>query len=152
MPIETAIQLKQHLFEAYGGFADKRIRNIERDEPFIVDDRGEGDYDARKQLFLWFTLMFANVRSATEVELIFRGGTPESQEVNTWFTKHDANRNGNSISVMLNPENFSDLDGLAVSVERITRKRYDTPAYKYVVPRVAGSIRQFCHVLGKAWS
>jgi hypothetical protein len=72
----TKLELKKMLFEAYGGFADKRLKNLERDAAFVIDDRSDGDYDARGQLFLWFCQIFATVEDGDSVEVEFRGGVP----------------------------------------------------------------------------
>lgn len=152
MPVGSARELKQHLFDAYGGFADKRYRNIERDAPFIVDDRTEYDLDARGQLFLWFCLMFATVQATDSVRLLLRGGTPESEDVAAWFEAHGAEEGAGGISVDLRPNTVADLEDLAQRFEAIIRKRYDTKAYKYVVPRVAASLRKLRDVLEAAWN
>lgn len=45
-----------------------------------------------------------------------------------------------------------DLDDLAKAFQAITKSKYDVKAYKYVVPRVAASLRQLRQVLAKAWA
>lgn len=52
MAVESANALKQVLFDAYGGFADKRFKNLDKGRLFIIDDRGPGDEDAAGKLFL----------------------------------------------------------------------------------------------------
>lgn len=152
MPVNSVRELKQHLFEAYDGFADKRYRNIERDAPFIVDDRADRDLDARGQLFLWFCQMFATVRATDRVHLLLRGGTPESDDVAAWFDAHGAERGAGGIGFDIRPDSLASLEDLAQRFEAIIRTRYDTKAYKYVVPRVAASLRRLRDVLDAAWN
>lgn len=152
MPNQRANELKQCLFDAYDGFADKRYKDISRDSPFIVDDRGEGDYDAKGRLFLWFCQMFATVKNADTVHLWLRGGTPVSDDVTAWFKAHNAEPEADGVGFDLRPDTVADLEDLAVRFEGIIRKRYDTKAYKYVVPRVAASLRSLQDVLEAAWS
>lgn len=152
MPVQTANELKQCLFDAYDGFADKRYKDITRDAPFIVDDRAEGDYDAKGRLFLWFCQMFATVKDADSVHLLFRGGTPASEAVAAWFDAHDAEPEAGGIGFDLRRETLADLEDLAQRFEAIIRKRYDTKSYKYVVPRVAASLRRLKDVLDAAWT
>lgn len=152
MAVQSATELKQVLFDAYDGFADKRIKSLERDAPFIVDDRTEGDKDARGRLFLWFCQMFVEVISETEVHLSFYGGTPRGPEVNSWLDarKLDVGKPGDTISIT--PQSVDGLSDLAASFQKIVTRRYDTPAYKYVVPRTANSLRRLQEVLAEAWS
>lgn len=152
MPVATELELKQRLFDAYGGFADRRVRKIDRSAPFIVDDRADRDLDARKQLFSWFCQMFTTVKAADRVQLHFRGGIPQSDAVDAWFAAHNAESTGGGIAFDVQPETLAALEDLAQAFEAIIRGRYDTPAYKYVVPRVAGSIRHLHDLLKAAWA
>lgn len=152
MAVESERELKQCLFDAYGGFADKRIRNIDRNEPFIVDDRGPGDLDARKRLFLWFCQLFVTVEAVDRVKLTFRGGVPQSAGVSAWFAKHGGEPDAGGVTVIIRPDTVAALGDLADAFRAILARRYDTPAYKYVVPRVAASLRQLADVLDRAWT
>lgn len=152
MAVETALELKKVLFDAYGGFADKRLKKLEHDALFIVDDRGESDYDARGDLFLWFCLMFVTVEAADRVKLSMRGGVPECTAVHQWFDKHGAERQPYGVETTITPDNLDALDDLAARMAAIVRKPYEVRAYKYVVPRVAASLRHLRQVLSRAWS
>ena len=152
MPVNSTRELKQRLFDAYGGFADKRYRDIDREAPFIVDDRTKGDLDARGHLFLWFCQMFATVTAPDRVHLLLRGGTPENKAVAAWFESHGAERIAGGIGFDIVPDTIADLEDLAQRFESIIRSRYDTKAYKYVVPRVAASVRRLRDVLDEAWN
>ena len=46
MAVRSTRDLKQVLFNAYGGFADKRIKTLDKGALFIVDDRTPSDDDA----------------------------------------------------------------------------------------------------------
>lgn len=152
MPVQNARELKAALFEAYGGFADKRIKKLEHDAPFIVDDRGEGDYDARGQLFLWFCLIFAQVEAPDRVKLTLRGGVPENGAVEAWFDDFGAARGNQGIELTLKPDNIGDLVELEKRIGAIIKVRYKVPAYKYVVPRVVRSLKRLRKVLVAAWN
>lgn len=152
MPVQTANELKAVLFDAYDGFADKRLKNVARDAPFIVDDRTQNDYDAGTQLYLWFCQMFVTVEAPDRVRLTFRGGTPASAEVSEWFERHGARTTNFGTEVDLTPNNLESLGDLIGRFSAITKRPYDTPAYKYVVPRVCQSLSQLQKVLGGAWA
>ncbi len=152
MAVATVEELRRSLFEAYDGFADQRLKDLGRDSPFIVDDRAKGDYDARGKLFLWFCQILAQVETPERVRLMFWGGTPESKAVSAWFEAHGAHRSNVGLEVIITPANVADLDELAEAFRAIIKSRYEVNAYKYVVPRVAKSVRKFREVLSQAWA
>jgi hypothetical protein len=150
----TKTQLKQVLFDNYGGFADKRLKNIERDAPFIVDDRRESDMGADGRLFLWFCQILVDVIDAERVQITLRGGTPESPAVSDWMNAAgvvDA-MGGKQIEIAKGDQD--NLLELADRMETIVAKghRYPVKAYKYVCPRVAASLRQLQKVLAEVWA
>ena len=80
----TQADLKRALFTEYGGFADKRYKDLTRNLPFIVDDRTDGDKDARGQLFHWFCLIFVEVEGEEAIKVTLRGEIPENRTVQAW--------------------------------------------------------------------
>ena len=151
MAINSAEELKAILYGEYDGFADKRLKSLANDAPFIVDSRGPGDLDARKQLFLWFCQMFATVRGPNEVELWLRGGVPVSEGVTAAIVAMDGSVDGKEIHLSLNPGNVSELAAIEAEMASIIRRRYSVPAYKYVVPRTVESLGRLRAVLTTAW-
>jgi hypothetical protein len=152
VPVQTADDLKAVLFDAYDGFGDKRYKDKTRDLPFIVDDRTEGDTDARGQLFLWFCQIFVNVEAADRVKVSLRGGVPESAGVAAWLADHGAEQTNFGTQILITPQNIDSLDDLISRFAAITKKPYDTRAYKFVVPRLCHSLKQLKKVLVGAWS
>lgn len=151
----TKLEIKGLLFDAYGGFADKRYKKLENDAPFIVDDRRRGDYDARGQLFLWFCQIFALVEAPELVRLSLIGGVPQSDAVSQWYAEHGAEEQASSfnytVEIGVTPNNLDDLPDLANRFAAIIKRRYGVPAYKYVVPRTCDSLMRFHGVLSRAW-
>lgn len=151
----TKTELKRQLFDAYDGFADKRYKRLENDAPFIVDDRGRGDYDARGQLFLWFCQIFAFVEDGDSVRLSLIGGVPQSDAVSQWYAEHNAEEKTSSIKstveINVTPDNLDNLPDLANRFAAIIKRRYGVPAYKYVVPRTRDSLIRLHGVLSAAW-
>lgn len=148
-----ATALKQHLFEAYGGFTDKRIKKIEKGNQFIIDDRDQHrDFDADKNLYYWFCLIFAKVISTSEVEVVMRGGVPMNGQIEAWIADGNAHIEEAPFRLIV-PIKIGEeeqLRKLATIVELIicpNGPRYHEPSYKYVCPRVASSLRQFADVL-----
>ena len=151
--MSTKSELKQALFKAYDGFGDKRLKKIENDAPFIIDDRGPGDYGADKQLFPWFCLMFADVVDGSTVRITMRGGLPTSPSVNSWFASTKAEDYAGGVQFHIASGEQDTLLQLADRIEAIVApgKSYAVKAYKYVCPRVAHSLRELHKVLSSAW-
>ena len=62
--------LKQRLFEHYGGFADKRIKNLAKGNHFFCDERARASSrDARGALFYWFCTVGMTVESPDLVHM-----------------------------------------------------------------------------------
>lgn len=152
MPVGSVEELRGVLFDAYDGFGDKRLKDLGRDTPFIVDDRGKGDLDAQGHLFLWFCQIWAQVEAPDRVRVTLRGGVPDGAAAAQWFQAHDAHHSNFGLEVIITPANAADLETLAKSFLAITKSRYEVKAYKYVVPRVAKSLRKLRDVLGHAWA
>lgn len=152
MPMQTANELKALLFDAYGGFADKRYKHASHDLPFIVDDRAKKDYDAGGTLFLWFCQIFVRVEAADRVLLSLSGGVPESPAVDVLLEKAGATRTESGFQIVLTPGNLGIIDALIKAFSAIIKKQYETKAYKYVVPRACNSLARLKRVLAGAWT
>jgi len=69
-------RLKRALFDFYGGFADKRIKNLDKGTTFIVDGRSTSDLGGDRKPFATFCLVFADVVSESEVRVNLSGNIP----------------------------------------------------------------------------
>lgn len=151
------LKLKEALFRAYGGFADKRIRKLEKGNTFIVDDRSAGDYGADRNLFLWFCSIFVEVISGDEVKVRLFGGVPMASSVEEWAKANDAtldaSPNGQLVFHIKKGEQ-PDLLSLATAIKCIVApgKTYPIAAYKYVCPRTAHSLIKLASELTSAWN
>lgn len=146
--------LKQHLFDAYGGFSDKRIKNLDKGKLFIVDDRGGSeDHDAKGKLYNWFCLMFAEVKSANEVQLKMRGNVPHSSAIQAWVEDGNAefDESIGQLTITVQPgrdeEKLHQLSELVHDIVKPGAPWYSEKSYKYVCPRVAGSLTKLARVL-----
>lgn len=147
--------LKQALFNHYGQFADKRIKNIDRGNLFIADDRGPGDYAADKSLFLWFCSIFAEVIDGNTLKVSMRGGVPKGAAVAAWIKKHAAVSSDESLTFTVTSDDVSKLTELAAAFRSIVSRgapRYAEKAYKYVCPRTAAALDALGKVLGAHWA
>lgn len=80
-----ALALRRHLLKAYGSFADKRIRNLEKSGIFIADDRTQSDVGSDGLLYGYFCMIFASADSDTEIVVDVRGNIPRSPGVERFF-------------------------------------------------------------------
>lgn len=154
MAAATTQALKKVLFEAYEGFADKRIKNLDKSDRFIVDDRGSGDYDARHELFLWFCQIIVDTVDAETIVVTYRGDVPTSPAVAAWFEGHGAVDTPFGRQVTIKRGGQTDLTALAQAIAAIVASgaRYPVRSWKYVCPRTAASTHRLAKVLDAAWA
>jgi len=149
--------LKQVLFNEYGGFTDKRIRNLEIGSRFTIDNRRESDISQSGKLYSSFCGMYADVLSPEQVEVILRGKVPVGEEVIRWVENNDCDTEGRNepfLSFIVDKGNEQILESLAKAIEAIIapHKRYTVKSYKHVCPETAASLRRLMSVLKRAWN
>lgn len=153
MAVQSTRDLKQILFNAYGGFADKRIKNLDKGTLFIVDDRTPSDDDAAGKLFLWFCQILAEVIDGDTVKVILRGDVPEGPLVAKWFEQHGSAKSNFGLEFVVRRGTEAELGGLVASFRAIVRPgaTYPVKSYKYVCPRTADAIERLQHLLETTW-
>lgn len=145
--------LKAHMFEAYGGFADKRIKYLDKSDLFIVDDRKHTDIASDASLYSNFCMVFARVVAPASVEVDLRGNVPMNAAICAWVeADQSSNQEGypGHLAIKLPLGEEARLEALAELMEAIVRSgapRYSVASYKYVCPRTAGSLRRLAKVL-----
>jgi hypothetical protein len=152
--------LKKVLYEAYDGFADKRIKKLEKGFKFIVDDRDQSDFGADKQLFPYFCMIFADVSAPDQVKVSLLGNVPDGRSVQDWLARHpSATVHASPIGqkhfeIVVTPPTLATLLDLAQALRAITApgRRYSVITYKYVCPRTARSLERLVAVLRRTWS
>lgn len=133
-------ELKRHLYDIYGGFTDKRIKNLDNGSRFTVDDRGRGDYDARKELFYWFCKIFVEVINNDSIEVLLQCQTDITLTA------------GIPDKISITRETVDELENAAIKIGNIIKKKYKVPSYKYVCPRTAASLRKLKDNLKLFWN
>lgn len=153
MSAEEMRALKQVLFDKYDGFADKRYRNIDSYDTFIVDDRGRKDIGADKGLYSYFCMIIASVPGAKRVHVALRGNVPTSDAIANWAKARSAERDDSNLSFDVTPKSLGRLDELEKSLKDIVRPgaKYDVKSYKFVCPRTAKSLARLREVLADHW-
>ena len=150
------LKLKKALFNAYDGFGDKRIKNLDKGSTFIVDDRSPGDYGADRNLFLWFCSIFVEVSSDAEVKVSLFGGVPVAPSVKAWAKANGAKLETSprgQLVFHIKKGGQPALLSLATAMKGIVApgKKYPVAAYKYVCPRTADSLTRLANELTSAW-
>jgi hypothetical protein len=153
MAVQSVNDLKRIMFDAYSGFADKRIKNLGKGIFFVVDGRRSGDFDARGDLFLWFCQIGLKVEDRDTVTLTLRGGVPESARVKELLAAMGAKQTAFATEVEIPRGRESTILELATAFRAITSPgaRYGIKAYKYVCPRAASSLASLANILHEAW-
>lgn len=151
--------LKKILFDAYGGFADKRIKDLDKSSRFIIDDRNNSDIGADKKLLSYFCMIFAEVTSNEALSINFIGNVPVGKDVKKWLKLNSCEIQTpayqSSLSIEVERGHQEILSDLARAIERIVAPgapRYEIKSYKYVCPRTAKSLRRIKRILDQAWA
>jgi hypothetical protein len=156
------MSIKQRLFDEYDGFADRRIKRIEKGKNFIVDDRSEEDMGSGGRLLSYVCMIFAEVTneetpSAEEISVTLCGNVPDSLGVQAWAAKNGVKVRTTSfqrtLKVRIARGEQHRLRSLASAIRAIVSPgaRYSTANYKYVCPRTATSLERLAKVLDEAW-
>ena len=151
--MEEMRPLKRALLSEYGNFSDKRIKNIDKSNLFIIDDREFGGYGSGGELFGWFCTIFAEVIDAKTVNVRFGKSIPKGRSVDSWVQRHQADTS-QGISFSVGKSDLEKLPELAAAFLEIVRPgvRYPIAAYKYVCPRVADALNRLHKVLDGHWN
>jgi hypothetical protein len=145
--------LKRALLAEYGHFADKRIRNIDRASPFLVDDRDQGGLASDGHLYGWFCGVTADVLNDDKVLVTLHGQIPQGDAVQAWMTMYGAEISrpfhSDRMTFEVGRGDAGKLSELADAFISIVKPpaRYNEPSYKYACPRAADALRRLHRVL-----
>lgn len=158
MPVPLSSKsLKETLFAAYDGFANKTYKNLDKYSKFIADDRTDGDVGSDRQLFASFCSIFVDVVASDRVSITLYGGIPQGPAVKQWLQSNGVKSSkvprGEHVVFDVTPVNVGSLLTLASAMASITAPgaSYPVKAYKYSAPRTAKSLRRLNGVLDKHW-
>ena len=150
-------ELKAVLFEAYNGFADKRVKNLDKASTFLVDDRDPGVIGADKKPLLWFCEIYAHAIADDQLRVTLTNA-PLNEKIVEWAAKK-----GGTVKHAIMPVldftvprgKQARLDELAALMRAIIAPgapRYEWKHYKYACPRAAKSLQKLKTVLDRAWA
>ena len=145
------LTLKRRLFEAFGGFGDKRIKNLQKSDFFICDDRERAPRDARGQLFLWYCTVDLRVISGELVHVGMGKAMPKSAAVDAWWAENTVEGRYRLPVIPVEMGQEAKLGQLSSLIAAITGKKYSVAAYKYECPRVSAVLTRTQDILSNAW-
>jgi len=156
---EATRALKEIFFAEYGGFADKRIKNLDKGSVFIIDDRGPRDFGADRDLYLWFCMMFVEVIDDNTIRVSLHRNVPQGKKVSEWCAENCAQMTETSVTgdfsltFEVKRGEQKKLSTLARAFRSIVEggARYEVPSYKYVCPRITDALARLQEVLSRAW-
>jgi len=140
-------KIKRYLFNQYGGFGDKRIKDINKDYPFKIDDQTEHDNHDQ------FCGVFVRVIDDTNFELDLTNNAPPSPRIKALVEskggKVQAESGYSSINVKLTLEDHDFIEQLSDEIGNLVSpgRKYGDPNWKWLCPRTAVSLRRFADVL-----
>lgn len=142
-----SIQLKQFLFNQYGSFADKRIKNIDKSDRFRIDD---GDGDDKEYLFC---LISVEVKEGNTFDLVLANHPPSNREIERFITAKGGTVTKEADNIMfkvrLRITDAQYIDRLSGLINGLVgpNKRYKNPNWKWLCPRTSASLSKFANIL-----
>jgi hypothetical protein len=139
-------QFKKYLFDAYGGFGDKRVKDITKDYSFKLDDQDSSDNHAL------FCGIFAKVIEGDVFELSLSNNAPINSKIKSIVkSKKGDIQEGqfSSIRITLTSKDYNFVSELANAIGELVAKgkKYSNPNWKWLCPRTAKSLKRFSEVL-----
>lgn len=144
--VAAVLELRRRFFRQYGGFANKRLKNLTRNEAFAVDDRGEKDRSANGSFYGWFCQMHAFADDNRTVRVRLHGTLPAGSAFDRWLAERSL---GNEVvEFTITPERLGELTSLASCVERGGEGK----SGRLMAQRTAKSIRRLHSFLARLWA
>lgn len=141
------LKLRKFFFEKYGSFSDRRIKNLNKCNRFIVDTRADNGIASNGSLYGWFCGIQITVDSDDEIKIWLSGSIPTSIEINQILKLVQIKNpyiGSEDVCLCVTHNNYELLLDLANSIKRITApgNRYSEPSYKYMCPRTSFTLLQ----------
>lgn len=151
--------LKRRLFDEYGGFADKRIKNLGKDTRFQIDDRKESDHGS-DGLYSYFCAIHAEVdrpepMTPEELTVSLTGSVPTSAAVQAWVKEQGVESRDGLLRFPVPRGDQSKLRSLAKEIRSIVAPGapwYAEASYMHMCPRTATSLERLAGILDDVWS
>jgi len=142
-----SLRLKRFLFSNYGGFADKRVKDITKDYSFKIDDQSEDDIHER------FCGISVRVTQDNRFILSLSNNAPINRNIKRLVESKGGEVrtiNGYShIEVGLSVTDVAFIRELSSMIKDLVApgRRYKDQNWKWLCPRTAESLDNFANVL-----
>lgn len=142
-------KLKQYLFNKYGGFADSRIKKIEKCDRFKIDDQRPSD---NIELFCG---IFVTIVSDDRFVLFLSNNAPKTKAIRELVKSKSGtiktNRGYTQMEVELNVGDISFLRKLSALTKSIIApgKKYSDANWVWRARRISESLDKFVEILSK---
>lgn len=142
-----SLPLKRFLYAKYGGFGDKRVKDISGDYPFKVDDQSDKDsHDS-------FCGIFVRVIAKDRFELSLSNNAPINSTIKSLVQSKGGEvstfNNKSHIEVELSVTDIEYIRKLSKLIAGLASpgKRYKNRNWKWLCPRTAASLDRLATVL-----
>ena len=122
--------LKGMLFRNYGGFADKRFKDLSKANSFFVDDRTREDTKANGWMKYYFCGLYVRVLSGSEIRLNITGNVPVSEEVKLAVYSTGSVWTCGNIEMELQPVKMTRLTTMSIAIAGCAREGGNARARK----------------------
>jgi hypothetical protein len=142
-----SIELKKYLFDHYGGYADKRVKDFRKEYPFKIDDQSDNDSPDR------FCSIFVKVTGADRFNLSLDNKAPVTPAIKDLVEKHGGkiycNGERKHIEIDLSVEDVNFIKKLSRSINALVAPGtyYEDRNLRWLCPRTADSLERFANVL-----
>jgi len=142
-----SLKLKKFLFNEYGGFADKRVKDISKDYSFKIDDQSSSDVQDQ------FCGIFVLVLNSDQIELSLSNNAPistnikkllKTQKGSFWTIGYRSH-----IKVELSVSDMKFIKQLSQEIAGLVSpgKKYKNPNWKWLCPRTSKSLNRLAKAL-----
>jgi hypothetical protein len=143
----VSIELKKYLFDQYGGFADRRVKDLSKDCPFKIDDQSDKDSPDR------FCSVFVKVTGMDRFMLSLDNNAPVTPDIKDFVELHGGkiycNGERKHIEIEISVEDVDFLKRLSYSIRALVTpgRYYEDRNWIWLCPRTADSLERFAQVL-----
>ncbi len=153
--------IKRAFLAEYGHFADRRIKDLDKSDRFIIDDRDGGgpSFGADRTPYGWFCEMFADIKQPDIVQITIEGPLPTGDSVIVWLTQNSVKPNDrfgsgrSQYRFVVSPHNLDKLLSLADALNKLIANRNakrDNSDW-FTIPRIAACLGRVHRVLSVHW-
>lgn len=129
--------LRKYFFGKYGGFADKRYKNIEKDYPIAIHDFGE--YDIKEHV----TFITLNVIDDSKLQISFYNNLdnnfPYTNNLISFLENYDGEAKNNLIKIIFEKTDYNLLN---ILIREFAGYYSKSPNYAWIGPRIVKSLEK----------